>query len=198
MPDSQDYDDNDPMPISIDPEVYHTGSKHDWLAKSPSVAKYHQFHSHLKDGRRTTASADSDPSQNNPLHLRVWESDPSGLGHRLRQSPPSTDPPSFQSSSKTREVENGLNSTPTQPSRSSSKATLQPPSPSALERHGFLEDDDAESLRLFLERQRQGPTEALSSGVLRRVESLAGRHKVTEKSLPDRNAAFPSRGERQG
>ena len=196
MPDPQNYDDNEPMPMSIDPEVYYTGSKHDWDAESPSVANFPKRYSHLKDGRRTTAQAHSDRPQNNPPHFRVWDSNPSGPGHRLRQSPPSTDPPSFQSSSKTREVENRLNSTPTQPDGSSSKATLQPPSSTALERHGFLKHDDAESLRLFLQHQWQGPTEALSSGILRRVESVAESREVTKKSLPGRSA--PSRLGRQG
>jgi hypothetical protein len=198
MPDPQNYDDNEPMPMSIDPEVYYTGSKHDWDAESPSVANFPKRYSHLKDGRLTTAQAHSDRPQNNPPHFRVWDSNESGLGHRVRQSSPSTKPPSCQTSLNSGEVENRLVSTPTQPDRSSSKATLQPPCPTTLERHGFLKHDDAESLRRFLERQQQGPTEIFSSDVLRRVESLAGSQGVTKESLPDRTAAFPPRGARQG
>lgn len=193
MPDSQNYDNNEPMPRRIDPSKYYIGSEHNWDVKSPSVADFHERHSHFKDGT-PTAPAPLGAPHNTAPRWRIWDTDRSGQGHTLRQSPQPTEPLSCQSSSNTRMAEDRPDSTSAQLNGSSSKATDQPPCTNALERHGFLKHDDAESLRLFLERQRQGPTDALSSDVLSRVESLARSQGVTKESLPDRTAAVPPRG----
>jgi hypothetical protein len=203
MPDSHDSDNNDPIPNTIDPEVHYIGYDHDWHGKSLSVMDFHERHLYLKDGRPTIASAPSSQSRDTSTHPEPWDIGLAGPGNMLCaaqtiQSPEPAGSASCQSSLRTQPVGDQLNMAATQLPGSSSTASVQPPSATTLRQHGFSENLDAESLRRNLSYQQQCSAEAFSEAMLGCVESLAESHKVTKKSLPDRIAAFPPRGAKQG